>query len=214
VGNIGWGGSGKTPLCGHILRWAGKREEHGVVLTRGYRAKPGRLPFLVTPGADPAQAGDEPLMLAKTHRLARIVVDPKRVRAGAWACERFDPDFVLLDDGFQHLPVARDMDLVLLTPQDLLEGWGRVCPVGTWREGESALASASAFLIKVVPGKQPGLAQAIEKRLLPLGKPVFTFALKPKGLAASSGTYLQRCHGHAIRPPVRRNAAAHRISET
>jgi len=188
VGNIGWGGSGKTPLCGHILRWAGKREEHGVVLTRGYGAKPKRLPLLVTPGASPAQAGDEPLLLAKSHRLARIVVDPKRKRGGAWACERFDPDFVLLDDGFQHLGVARDIDLVLLTPADILEGWGRVCPTGSWREGESALARASAFLIKVVPGRQPGLAEAIEARLKPLGKPIFTFALKPKGLARLDGS--------------------------
>ncbi|OGR39861.1 MAG: tetraacyldisaccharide 4'-kinase [Desulfovibrionales bacterium GWA2_65_9] len=188
VGNIGWGGSGKTPLCGHLLRWAGKHEEHGVVLTRGYGAKPKRLPLLVTPGADPAQAGDEPLLLAKTHRLARIVVDPKRKRGGTWACERFDPDFVLLDDGFQHLGVARDIDLVLLTPQDLLEGWGRVCPVGSWREGTSALVRASAFLIKVVPGKQPGLSQAIEERLRPLGQPIFTFALKPKGLARLDGS--------------------------
>ncbi|MDP3426254.1 MAG: tetraacyldisaccharide 4'-kinase, partial [Humidesulfovibrio sp.] len=188
VGNIGWGGSGKTPLCGHILRWAGRREEHGVLLTRGYGAKPKRLPLLVTPGADPAQAGDEPLLLAKSHRLARVVVDPRRKRGGAWACERFDPDFVLLDDGFQHLPVARDIDLVLLTPHDLLEGWGRVCPAGSWREGESALDQASAFLIKVVPGKQPGLAEAIATRLQPLGKPIFTFALKPKGLARVDGS--------------------------
>lgn len=188
VGNIGWGGSGKTPLCGHLLRWAGRHEEHGVVLTRGYGAKPKRLPLLVTPGADPAQAGDEPLLLAKSHRLARIVVDPRRRRGGAWACERFDPDFVLLDDGFQHLSVARDIDLVLLTPHDLTEGWGRVCPAGSWREGPSALTRASAFLVKVVPGKQPGLSQAIAERLLPLGRPVFTFALKPKGLARLDGS--------------------------
>jgi tetraacyldisaccharide 4'-kinase len=188
VGNIGWGGSGKTPLCGHILRWAGKHEEHGVVLTRGYGAKPKRLPLLVTPGANPAEAGDEPLMLSKTHRLARIVVDPKRKRSGPWACERFDPDFVLLDDGFQHLGVARDIDLVLLTPQDLTEGWGRVCPAGTWREGSTALTRATAFCIKVAPGQQPGLSLAIEERLRPLGKPIFTFALKPKGLARLDGS--------------------------
>ncbi len=188
VGNIGWGGSGKTPLCGHLLRWAGKREEHGVVLTRGYRSRPRRLPLLVTPGASPAQAGDEPLMLAKTHRLARIVVDPKRARSGAWACARFDPDFVLLDDGFQHLAVARDIDLVLLTPHDLMAGWNRVQPLGSWREGASALVRASAFLIKVVPGRQPGLSQAIDERLRPYGKPIFTFALKPRGLARLDGS--------------------------
>jgi len=188
VGNIGWGGSGKTPLCGHILRWAGKHEEHGVVLTRGYGAKPRRLPLLVTPGANPDECGDEPLLLAKTHRLARIVVDPRRNRSGPWACERFDPDFVLLDDGFQHLPVARDIDLVLLTPLDLAEGWDRVCPAGTWREGPTALTRATAFCVKVVPGKQPGLQANIEELLGRYGRPVYTFALKPKAVARLDGS--------------------------
>ncbi len=188
VGNIGWGGSGKTPLCGHILRWAGRREEHGVVLTRGYGAKPKRLPLLVTPGANPAEAGDEPLLLAKSHRLARIVVDPKRKRSGPWACQRFDPDFVLLDDGFQHLSVARDIDLVLLTPLDLAEGWGRVCPLGTWREGPSALSRATAFCVKKAAGPQPGLEADIARRLEGFGRPVFTFGLKPKGLARLDGS--------------------------
>jgi len=188
VGNIGWGGSGKTPLCGHLLRWAGKHEEHAVVLTRGYGAKPLRLPLLVTRTADPAQAGDEPLLLARSHPLARIVVDPRRMRSGPWAYERFDPDFVLLDDGFQHLPVARDLDLVLLTPQDLDSQWNRVCPAGSWREGESALSRASAFLIKVAPGRQPTLGENIKRRLERFERPVYTFALRPRGLGRLDGT--------------------------
>lgn len=191
VGNIGWGGSGKTPLCGHILRWAGKREEHAVVLTRGYGARPHRLPLLVTRTENPGSCGDEPLLLARSHSLARVVVDPKRSRSGPWAYERFDPDFVLLDDGFQHLPVARDMDLVLLTPHDLGAGWNCVCPAGTWREGEAALSRASAFCIKTPPPGDPecaGLAEAIRRRLEGFGTPVFTFFLKPKGLMRVDGT--------------------------
>lgn len=190
VGNIGWGGSGKTPLCGHILRWAGKREEHAVVLTRGYGAKPHRLPLLVTRTENPASCGDEPLLLARSHPLARVVVDPKRTRSGPWAYERFDPDFVLLDDGFQHLPVARDLDLVLLTPHDLGAGWNRVCPAGTWREGARALSRASAFCIKTPQDEagQGGLDAAIRHRLEGLEKPVFCFHLKPKGLMRVDGT--------------------------
>jgi len=188
VGNIGWGGSGKTPLCGHILRWAGKREEHAVVLSRGYGAKPHRLPLLVTRTENPASCGDEPLLLARSHPLARVVVDPRRSRSGPWAYKRFDPDFVLLDDGFQHLPVARDLDLVLLTPHDLAEGWNHVCPAGTWREGASALSRASAFLLKVLPGRQPELGENIKRRLAQFQRPVFTFALKPKGLGRVDGT--------------------------
>lgn len=192
VGNIGWGGSGKTPLCGHILRWAGKHEEHALVLSRGYGAKPHRLPLLVSRTENPASCGDEPLLLARSHPLARVVVDPRRIRSGPWAYERFDPDFVLLDDGFQHLPVARDLDLVLLTPHDLGAGWNRVCPLGTWREGASALSRASAFCIKALPGmdaaQRTALGENIQHRLERFGKPVFTFALKPKGLMRVDGT--------------------------
>lgn len=191
VGNIGWGGSGKTPLCGHILRWAGKREEHAIVLTRGYGAKPHRLPLLVSRTENPASCGDEPLLLARSHPLARVVVDPKRTRSGPWAYERFDPDFVLLDDGFQHLPVERDIDLVLLTPDDLGAGWNRVCPAGTWREGAAALSRASAFCIKTpqhAGGEMAELESAIRSRLGRFGKPVYTFHLKPKGLMRVDGT--------------------------
>jgi tetraacyldisaccharide 4'-kinase len=188
VGNIGWGGSGKTPLCGHILRWAGRHEEHAVVLSRGYGAKPHRLPLLVSRRENPQSCGDEPLLLARSHPLARVVVDPKRTRSGPWAYERFDPDFVLLDDGFQHLPVERDIDLVLLTPHDLGEGWNRVCPAGTWREGEAALSRASAFCIKTPLDGEEGVAPAIRSRLERFGRPAYTFFLKPKGLMRVDGT--------------------------
>ncbi|SNS20613.1 lipid-A-disaccharide kinase [Humidesulfovibrio mexicanus] len=194
VGNIGWGGSGKTPMCGHILRLATARGERAVVLTRGYGAKPHRLPLFVTPTENPTSCGDEPLLLARSHPDARVVVDPVRRRSGPWAYERFDPDFVLLDDGFQHLPVARDLDLVLLTPHDLGQGWDRVCPAGTWREGASALSRAGAFCVKVGPsctlnGETGGddIAAAIRRRLAPLGRPVYTFFLRPGGLKRLDG---------------------------
>lgn len=187
VGNIGMGGSGKTPLCEHILRWAEARDELGVVLTRGYGARPRRLPLLVTPGADPAQAGDEPLLLAAASSTARVVVDPKRSRSGPWAWTRFDPDYVLLDDGFQHLAVQRDIDLVLLTPTDLGSGWGRVCPAGSWREGTSALSRATAFCLKVTEDELTGLRGQLEKRLARYERPVFTFAMKPLGLRRVDG---------------------------
>ncbi len=188
VGNIGWGGSGKTPLCGHILDWAEAREERAVVLTRGYGAKPGRLPLLVTPDCDPAQCGDEPLLLVRRHPLARVVVDPVRRRSGPWAYDRFDPDFVLLDDGFQHLPVRRDMDLVSLTPGDLADGWNRVCPAGTWREGASALSRATAFLIKTPADRADELLHAATQRLHRCDRPVFTFSLRPSVLTRLDGT--------------------------
>ncbi len=91
VGNIGWGGSGKTPVAGWLLDWAEKNNIEALLLTRGYKAKPVSYPYLVKPGALAEEAGDEPLMLATQHRKAHVVVDPDRTRAGKWAMKNFTP---------------------------------------------------------------------------------------------------------------------------
>ncbi|MGE4297134.1 MAG: tetraacyldisaccharide 4'-kinase [Desulfovibrionaceae bacterium] len=182
VGNIGWGGTGKTPVVSWLLDWAARRGTRAVVLTRGYGGTPPELPFLVTPAATPAQAGDEPLMLARAHPQAVIVADPTRRRSGPWAQARYAPGLFVLDDGFQHLAVARHIDLVLLRPGDLDADWNRVIPAGSWREGSATLAKAHAFLIKTPDGSLDTLAPAIHSRLARLGKPVFGFALRPTGV--------------------------------
>ncbi len=180
VGNIAWGGTGKTP----VVRWLGQWFiAHGlkpVVLTRGYGGRPARLPMAVNPHSLPEEAGDEALMLARSG--IPVVVDPKRVRSAAWVEERFSPDVLIMDDGFQHLALARDLDLVLLTPHDLGAGWGRVLPAGTWREGAEALKRASAFLIHADPETFDDLQRDIALALVPLEKPVFAFHLRGKGL--------------------------------
>jgi len=126
VGNIGWGGSGKTPVVQWLLQWAAGHGLHAVVLTRGYKASPPGLPYVVTPQSPAAHAGDEPLMLARSCPQGTVVVDPVRSRSARWAQERLDPDFFVLDDGFQHVQVARDTDLVLLKKDDLHAEWGIV----------------------------------------------------------------------------------------
>lgn len=69
-------------------------------------------------------------MLALEHPSAAVVVDPDRRRSGRWAEERLSPDLFVLDDGFQHVKVRRDLDIVLLRPDDLGDGWGCVIPAG------------------------------------------------------------------------------------
>ncbi|WP_027366655.1 tetraacyldisaccharide 4'-kinase [Desulfocurvibacter africanus] len=187
VGNISMGGSGKTPLCDWLLGWATDRGLTPVVLTRGYKAKPLHLPYVVEPSNSPDQAGDEPLLLAQAHPGARVVVDPVRVRSGAYAWERYHPDLFVLDDGFQHLAVQRDLDLVLLHPDDLTTGWNRVFPAGMWREGKAALGRASAFCIKVSSPAFAMLRPAIEQHLAELGKPVFPFEIKPQAVVSLTG---------------------------
>lgn len=181
VGNIRWGGTGKTPVCAWLLEWAAGRGQQCVLLTRGYRAHPPHLPFLVGPDASPRQAGDEPLLLARSSPEAKIVVDPKRTRSGKWAWANLRPDLFVLDDGFQHLAVARDINLVLLTLPDLDADWQKVVPSGPWREGLSALSRADAFLIKLpdLDMATPARQNRIRDRLGDQGKPIFFFAPEP-----------------------------------
>lgn len=179
VGNIGWGGTGKTPLCGWLLNWAAGRSLRAVLLTRGYGARPKAYPYLVPPAGLAEEAGDEPLLLAREHPGAAVVVDPQRTRGGKFAAEKLAPKLFLLDDGFQHLAVERDMNLVLLRAEDLGDQWNRVLPAGSWREGAGALSRAQAFLLKVGPRTFGRLEKPLTERLGPLGKPVFSFTLSP-----------------------------------
>lgn len=187
IGNIGWGGAGKTPLCSWVLGWAERRGVRACVLTRGYRARPGSLPYLVKPDSLAEEAGDEPLMLAREHVRSAVVVDPVRRRGGRWALEKIRPQFFVLDDGFQHMGVRRDLNLVLLKPSDLTTDWDAVIPAGSWREGRTALPHADAFLIKCPPEEFAGLESVIRQRLEWMGKPVFNMYMQPMGVRQVNG---------------------------
>lgn len=179
IGNISWGGSGKTPVVDYLLDTTAAAGIRTVVLTRGYKAKPQSLPCPVGLMDDPALVGDEPLMLARRHPKALVVVDPKRGRAAAWAEANAGPGLFLLDDGMQHLAMRRDLDIVLLTPNDLLAGWNKVIPSGTWREDARALARAHAFCIKADEAALSAIAPVVEARLGHLDLPLFSFTLAP-----------------------------------
>ena len=183
IGNISWGGSGKTPVIEYLL---GKTKGAGLrtaVLTRGYKATPPQLPFPVMPDSDPTFAGDEPLMLALRHPETLVVVDPKRSRSASWVEKNDFPQLFLLDDGMQHLSMARDLDIVLLKPNDLLTGWNRVIPTGEWREDKSALTRADSFCVKASGAEQTALITAAQTRLEALERPLFFFDLLPNGLS-------------------------------
>lgn len=195
VGNISWGGTGKTPVTDWILTEAARRGLTAVVLTRGYGSRPPVLPLRVTPDLPAAHAGDEPLMLARRHPDALVLVDPDRARAGRAAQATAAPDLFVLDDGFQHLSVGRHLNLVLLDADDVRRvpppggvpsNWNRVLPRGTWREPAAALIDADAFLIKTSPDEWPALTDDLARRLAPFRRPVFAFRLRPEGLRPCS----------------------------
>lgn len=187
VGNIAFGGRGKTPTVAHITRLLLEMGERPAVVSRGYgrrRVEDGVV--VVSDGrrllADLDRAGDEPLMLARDLPGVPVLVCEQRAIAGAMARHVFGATALVLDDGFQHRQMARDVDLVLVTPDDLK---GRRVPFGRLREGPSALARADAVITTSEVGLPVGTQNDLRGRFalvphrspLPLPKGARVFAL-------------------------------------
>ena len=148
VGNLSVGGSGKTPfvlLLGELLKSRGIKFD---VLSRGYGRK-SRGAFLVDPAGTPQDFGDEPLLIARRLQVP-VIVGEDRFEAGRLTEARFGVQLHLLDDGFQHRGLARDFDIVIVTPQDATE---RLLPAGRLREPLASLRRADAVVL--VSGASP-----------------------------------------------------------
>jgi tetraacyldisaccharide 4'-kinase len=142
VGNLSAGGSGKTPfvlLLGELLKARGIKFD---VLSRGYGRESRGVRF-VDPAGLPREFGDEPLLIARKLQVA-VIVGEDRHQAGQFAESRFGPQVHLLDDGFQHRALARDFDIVLVTPQDAGD---QLLPAGRLREPLSSLRRADAVVL-------------------------------------------------------------------
>jgi len=142
VGNLSAGGSGKTPfviVLGELLRARGVSFD---VLSRGYGRKT-RGVLQVDPGGLAQDFGDEPLLIARRLQ-AHVVVGEDRYQAGRLAESRFGAQMHLLDDGFQHRGLARNFDIVLVTPEDARD---RLLPAGRLREPLRALRRADAVVL-------------------------------------------------------------------
>lgn len=151
VGNLSFGGTGKTPTVIALVRDLVRLGRRPAVLSRGYRRHSRDLVVVMGPhpkqGVD--EVGDEPLEMARRLPGVPIVVDADRVRGGREAL-RLGADVVVLDDGFQHRRLERDLDLVLLDAGDPWAG-GRLPPLGRLREPLRSLQRASAVLVTKVP---------------------------------------------------------------
>jgi tetraacyldisaccharide 4'-kinase len=196
VGNLTVGGTGKTPTTLYLARLLAGAGRRPAILSRGYggrhAAGAGRrgVPLVVgdggpTPLATVEAAGDEPVVLARRAGTP-VVVCPDRVAAGRLAVERFGADTLVLDDGFQHRRLARDLDVVLVDARTGL-GNGRLLPAGPLREGPGALARADVVLLTkpAKSGSRDRLPDAI--RGLAPGAAVLTAGYRPVALTPLAG---------------------------
>jgi tetraacyldisaccharide 4'-kinase len=148
VGNLVVGGSGKTPVVAALAERLRNAGERPAILSRGY-ARRQRTPdvLIVSDGArvlaSVEQSGDEPQMLARMLEGVPVLVSPDRYAAGRIAESQCLATVLLLDDGFQHLELSRDVDLLIVSPADLEE---QVLPAGALREPLDAARYADAVI--------------------------------------------------------------------
>lgn len=133
VGNLTVGGTGKTPLVAWLCQAMRQRQRRCAVLTRGYKAKKGEL-------------SDEPALLAARCPDVNVVVNPNRLAGAKRAISEHGAEVLLLDDGFQHRRLARDIDIVAIDATGPF-GYGRLLPAGLLREPVTGLRRAKAVVI-------------------------------------------------------------------
>ena len=179
IGNITVGGTGKTPMTIYVTKLVEKLGYKVVVISRGYKGTAEKHGGIVSDGKnmcmDAGTAGDEPYLIASKLKTTPVLVGSDRFKAGSIAAKKFSPDVIVLDDAFQHLKLARDINLILL---DHISPFGNryLTPRGILREPVSSLLRSDGFIFtRSVSkgsdwGKNPSFIQ---------NKPVFKSFHKP-----------------------------------
>ncbi len=163
IGNLTTGGTGKTPMVEWVCRALAAESSGAIaselsgtrkrvcVLTRGYGRDNPKSQVVVSNGtellASEREAGDEPFLLAQNLLgIAAVIANSNRVAAGKWALEELGTEVFVLDDGFQHLRLARDLDIVMI---DATNPWGggNLLPAGRLREPIASLSRADCVVL-------------------------------------------------------------------
>ena len=185
VGNITLGGTGKTPLVVWLAEWMQAQKIPVAILSRGYKGSFAGRHGIVSDGQsilmDARQAGDEPYLLSKKLKGIPVLIGRDRRLSGQEAIEKFRARAVILDDGFQHLPLKRDVNLLLVDSRTPF-GNGRLFPRGRLREPLREAARADALILT-----KADLSDNIKKlkdKLLKWapGRPVFAVRYAPVGV--------------------------------
>lgn len=193
VGNLTMGGTGKTPLVQWIAEQLAAANRRVCILTRGYGRKNPKQRVIVSRGgdvlSDPEHAGDEAFLLAeRLQGRSAVISDADRGSAAVWAIENLASDVFVLDDGFQNLGLARNLDIVTI---DATNPWGnrRLLPAGILREPRGELARADCVVLTRVP--ESNAVQELEREVTELtnGRPIFHSRMKIRGLRAVNATH-------------------------
>ncbi len=149
IGNLTMGGTGKTPMTIYVAHLVQRLGYRPAVVSRGYKGRREKSGGIVSDGIGillkAEDSGDEAFMLARELKNIPVLVGQNRFRSGMQAISRFKANVIILDDGFQHLKLKRDIDLVLLDDTRPL-GNGYLFPRGILREPVSALKRAGAVI--------------------------------------------------------------------
>jgi len=147
VGNLSVGGTGKTPLTLHLAQALSTMGYSNVILSRGYGGRRDTDPMDVGPTSDPHEVGDEPAMMAKRLGPDRVTVGRRRIIAAKIVLAHApDTKLLILDDGFQHRAIHRDIDLLLLDGVRTT-GNGKMLPLGNLREPMENAKRAHALVV-------------------------------------------------------------------
>jgi tetraacyldisaccharide 4'-kinase len=183
VGNLAAGGTGKTPMTALIARHLLSQGKRVAILSRGYGGS-NRRPRIVSDGKNlfmtAAEAGDEPYLLARDLPGVMVVVGANRYEVGKLAQQELQPDCFLLDDGFQHLRLQRDLNILLLDCHNPL-GNGFTLPAGLLREPKSAMKRADLIVLTRCDGGD------ILPDLAPAGVPQLTAGHRLMGVTPLDG---------------------------
>jgi len=159
IGNITTGGTGKTPFVAMIAEWAGKNGFRVGILSRGYKGKRSQNSLVVSDGkrvlASVDEAGDEPFLLANKLSSVPVLISKKRYRIGYLALRLFNSELLLLDDGYQHLSLHRDLNILLLDAKRRF-GNRSLLPLGPLREPVEQIKRADIIIITRCTDEHPG----------------------------------------------------------
>jgi len=159
IGNITTGGTGKTPFVIMLAKWAERNGLRVAILSRGYKGKRSNDSLVVSDGknvlASVEDAGDEPTLLAKKLLTVPTLISKKRYKIGSLALKLFNSELLLLDDGYQHLSLHRDVNILLVDAKRQF-GNRSLLPLGPLREPIEQIKRADIIIITRCTDERPG----------------------------------------------------------